>query len=274
MNETGKIPLTVGVTGHIDLREQDYECLARMVKNELGRLQERYPHTPVRMINSLAAGGDLLCAEAGEELGIPVTAVLPMEPEAYQQDFDEASLAKLHHQLDRAETVFIAAAAEAEPGEPSRDYQYRQAGIYIAEHCHVLLALWDGEENESGCGTASAIRFALEGDWKPERGIPVRSAENCLVIHIGAPRASDIAKNAGEIRRLGNEQAWRNLMERTEEFNRLIENAEPDGTSLLPEKSEKDDPSERMERIYQAADALSMTFAHQYRRSLAGLALA
>ena len=274
MNETGKIPLTVGVTGHIDLREQDHECLFQSVKNELSRLQEQYPHTPVRMINSLAAGGDLLCAEAGEKLGIPVTAVLPMALETYQQDFDEASLAKLHHQLDRAEAVFVATAAEAEPEEPGRDYQYRQAGIYIAEHCHILLALWDGEENGSDCGTAAAIRFALEGEWKPDRGIPVRSAENCLVIHIGTPRANDSEKNAGEVRRLGDEQAWHTLMERTEEFNRLAENVVPEGTSLLPEKSEKDDPSERMERMYQAADALSMTFARQYRRSLAGLALA
>ena len=53
-----RIPLTVGVTGHIDLREQDRDILCRTVTQELERIRDRYPHTPLRMINSLAAGAD------------------------------------------------------------------------------------------------------------------------------------------------------------------------------------------------------------------------
>ena len=112
MNDKNRIPLTVGITGHIDLRERDRDSLYRAVKGELARLRDRYPHTPLRMLCSLAAGADLLCADAAEELGIPLTAVLPLAVEDYRQDFREADLAKLNRHLDRAETVFTAPAAE------------------------------------------------------------------------------------------------------------------------------------------------------------------
>lgn len=255
MNDKNRIPLTVGITGHIDLRERDRDSLYRAVKGELARLRDRYPHTPLRMLCSLAAGADLLCADAAEELGIPLTAVLPLAVEDYRQDFREADLAKLNRHLDRAETVFTAPAAEAEPAEPTRDFHYRQAGIYIAEHSHVLLALWDGQADESGCGTAAAVRFALEGDWQPVREMPVRSAENSLVVHIRTPRTEESEETAGEVRRLGNEQAWETMMARTEEFNTMAADcAGPDA--------------------YDAADALSLGFARKYRRALYGLALA
>ena len=255
MTGTNRIPLTVGVTGHIDLRERDRDILFRAVKSELSQLRERYPHTPVKLLCSLAAGADLLCADAAEELGIPVTAVLPMPADDYRRDFGEADLAKLNHHLERAEAVFIAPAAEAKPAEPTRDFRYRQAGIWIAEHSHALLALWDGQPDESGCGTAAAVRFALEGDWQPVREMPVRSAENSLVIHIRTPRPESGEETAGEVRRLGDEPAWETMMARTEEFNTLAEDSGG-------------------QDAYDAADALSLLFARQYRRALYGLALA
>ena len=255
MNERNRIPLTVGVTGHIGLREQDRDILYRGVKSELAQLREKYPHTPVKLLCSLAAGADLLCADAAEELDIPLTAVLPLAVDNYRRDFGEADLAKLNHHLERAEAVFTAPAAEAELAEPNRDFLYRQAGIYIAEHSHVLLALWDGQPDESGCGTAAAVRFALEGDWQPVREMPVRSAENILVIHILTPRQEGSEGSAGEIRHLGNRQAWDTMIARTDEFNALA--ADCTGHNA-----------------YDAADALSLGFARKYRRALYGLALA
>ena len=61
---TGRIPLAIGVTGHINLREADREALYRAVIRELEDIRKACPHTPLKMINSLAAGADLLCAEA------------------------------------------------------------------------------------------------------------------------------------------------------------------------------------------------------------------
>ena len=89
---TEKIPLAVGVTGHIPLREADLAVLRATVRQELERLRASYPHTPLRMLCSLAAGADLLCADAAEELGIPLTAALPAEPGEYEKSFGPEAL--------------------------------------------------------------------------------------------------------------------------------------------------------------------------------------
>lgn len=272
---TEKIPLAVGVTGHIPLREADLDVLRATVRQELERLRASYPHTPLRMLCSLAAGADILCADAAEELGIPLTAALPMEPGEYEKDFSGETLESFRHHLGRAEESFTVPRAEKQAdGTDGREFRYRQAGIFVAEHCHVLLALWDGTAQGGDiCGTAATVDFALTGDYCPERGASVRSGDNTLVIHILTPREGTGAEGAGTVRILGNETACREILEKTDEFNRLAEESQPEGENLLPPE-ETDPTTRRMETLYRRADGLSVRYARVYRRALAALALA
>jgi hypothetical protein len=48
------------------------------------------------------------------------------------------------------------------PG-PARDRQYLHAGLFVANHCHVLFALWDGREEIGTGGTAQIVRYYLGG---------------------------------------------------------------------------------------------------------------
>lgn len=274
MINSKKIPLLVGVTGHIDLREADRDTLLRSVTGELKRLRETYPHTPLKMLNSLAAGADLLCADAAEELGIPLIAALPMETAEYEKDFSPQELEHFRHHLDRAESTFVVPAAEAETGD-SREFAYRQAGIYVVEHAHLLLALWDGKEDPvARAGTAATVDFALKGNWEPEQGIPVSSAGNTAVIHILTPRRDMPAEGAGETRRIADEEMWDTLMARTEEFNMLAEEMPEAGEQMLPEPEQNDAALQQLEALYISADKLSLRFARQFRKALATLALA
>ena len=274
MKNENKIPLLVGVTGHIDLREADRDALLQAVIGELKRLRETYRHTPLKMLNSLAAGADLLCADVAEALGIPLIAALPMETAEYEKDFSPQELEHFRHHLSRAESVFVAPGAEAETGE-RRDFAYRQAGIYVVEHAHLLLALWDGKENPSArAGTAATVEFALKGNWEPEQGIPVSSAGNTAVIHILTPRRDMPAEGAGETRRIADEEMWDTLMARTEEFNILAAEIPEAEEHMLPESDESDAVLQQLEALYNAADKLSLQFARQFRKALAMLALA
>lgn len=275
MKGTRKIPLVVGVTGHIPLREEDRETLGAAVRQELERLRAQYPHTPIRMLCSLAAGADLLCADAAEELGIPLIAALPMAAGEYEKDFSPETLDWFRHHLSRAEEAFAVPSAERETGElPEREFRYRQAGIFVTEHCHVLLALWDGtQQGGDACGTAVTVDFAVTGDYFPERGTSVRSGDNTMVIHILAPRKGSDAAGAGTTRILGDEPACREILARTEEFNSLAEEAPPEGEGLFP-PDETDPVTERMEKIYRTSDGLSVHYAGVYRRALASLAFA
>ena len=184
MEKTMTIPIMVGVTAHRSIGENDYPVLYEAVKAELGKLQELCPHSELVLLCSLAEGGDLLCADAAEELGIPLIAALPREREDYERDFSPAARERLLHHCARAEHVFVAPAAEAVPEEGNeRRFQFRQAGIYVTMHSHVLLALWDGGAGtETGCGTAEAVGFALEGNWFPLSGVTLRSSANEAVI--------------------------------------------------------------------------------------------
>lgn len=75
----------------------------------------------------------------------------------------------------------------------SRDYQYRQAGIYVAVHSHVLLALWDGSPAKAdGCGTAEAVGFMLSEDHNG--GCCFKAANGGAVLHISTPRQSTVAE--------------------------------------------------------------------------------
>jgi len=44
-----------------------------------------------------------------------------------------------------------------------RDRQYLMAGLYVANHCHVLCALWDGSDEGGVGGTAHIVRYYLGG---------------------------------------------------------------------------------------------------------------
>ena len=272
--DSNKIPLIIGVTGHLNLRAEDLDVLRDTVKQELAKILNRCPHTPLILLCSLAKGADLLCAEAAEELGIPLRAVLPMEQAEYEKDFPPEDLARLRRQTERAETVFTAPAAEEEPEGENRDFRYRQAGIYMAEHSHLLLALWDGKgENASHCGTAAAVLAALDGDWQPRRGIACRNAENIAVLHIMTPRENETCREAGTVTLLGNREALEEALARTEEFNRLAETDDGSGYSLLPEDKPDEPGLQKLEALYRTADNLSMRFGRLYRQKLSLLAI-
>ena len=271
-NRMGKIPLVIGVTGHLEIRDEDRDVLRETAKSELKRLQERCPHTPVVMLCALARGADLLCADAAEEAGISLWAALPMDRAEYEKDFSPEDLTRLAHHIARAEKMYTAPAAEKAPESQDRDFCYRQCGIHIAEHCQILLALWDGGEDRSGCGCAAAVNALLEGRWEPERGTASRCAENAAVIHVVTPRKGADGGTAGEVRILGDRNAMAEILSRTEEFNTLAESAGQDGYTPLPEDAGQEPGLQEIQAVYRAADSLSLRFAKQYRRILSGLA--
>ena len=266
-----RIPLTVGVTGHRAIRPADVPALRAGVKRELQRLQQQYPHSPLLMLNSLAEGADQLCAQVALELGIPLVAVLPLEPAKYEKDFEGEALTLFRSLRAQARQCFVAPAAETVPEAPSPSFFYRQAGIYVSTHCHVLLALWDGAPGKAGCGTAEAVDFALKRSYRAALGSPLFSAT--AVIHLLTPRGEQSAPAAGTVRILGDTDTWRTLMDRTEEFNALPSKPDPNANPLFPAGPGTDPLLEAMGQVYQRADGLSLQYAGMYRRILILLAV-
>ena len=72
MSKEKTIPITIGVTGHRAVREEDREALYAAVMSELKLLRELYPNSPFVMLNSLAEGADRSAVRRrGERAGDP-----------------------------------------------------------------------------------------------------------------------------------------------------------------------------------------------------------
>ncbi len=276
MIEERKIPVVVGVTGHRQIREQDRAAITQAVRSELRKLKELCPHSPLLMLNSLAEGADLLCADVAEELGIPVIGVLPAERDIYEKDFSAQSLSRFCRHCQRAEDVFTAPPTELFPeGGSQRNYRFRQAGIYVSSHCHVLLALWDGGPGSMArCGTADAVDFALHGSYAPTAGISLRADSNEAVIHIFTPRGERTGEAAGAVHILGNREAVLDVLRKTDDFNREVETLDVIRGSRMPIPVPEDSVLVHMESIGVLAGKLSQRYARQYRLILSLLAVA
>lgn len=254
-----RIPIVIGVTAHRDYHPEDEAALLTAVKTELEKIRALCPNSPLVMLSSLAEGGDLLCAEAAAALDIPLIAVFPRDREDYERDFSAGAKERFDFHCARAREMFTAPYSEPVPESGAdRNFTFRQAGIYVASHCSVLLALWDARPGRHGCGTAEAVGFALERGKK--------------VIHVFTPRR-DVAGPAGETCVLGDEQAMRDCLAKTDEFNRLASSVETGGRRVLPDDCPEDGPLSAMGEVYPAASALSRSSADRYRRALALLAI-
>ncbi len=290
------IPIVIGVTGRCALREQDLSALRAAVTGELEKLMKQYPHSEFVMLNSIARGAGTLCAECALELGMKLWCPLPLSAGEYRKDFSAEDAAVFDRLLGRADEVFVTpdtettwSAGQAPEPVSDRDFHYRQAGLYVAMHSHILMALWEGNDPKpGGYGAAEIVDAVLNGSCYPPDGRTLYTGENSAVLQIFTPRSraeaglteeTDVSgfeeKPAGEITWHGDEAGLRKLLEQTDEFNRLTA-AHPAGKSgvLIPEGDAGKDPVlDRTERLYDAADRISVAYAERFRRTLAFLAV-
>jgi hypothetical protein len=96
-------------------------------------------------------------------MGMRLVAALPMNATAYRVDFSNGvALAEFDCLLSMADETFVVTPSESVPDRPERGFFYRQAGIYVTKRCDVLLAVWEGIENDTsdGAGTWETIKLA------------------------------------------------------------------------------------------------------------------
>lgn len=213
-----QIPIIIGVTGHRKFSYVNIDSFKLIIKQELERITLKCPNTEIKLLTSLAEGADQLCAEVALELGINIIVPLPMEVNDYVKDFQDESLVKFNNLLSKAERSFVVPCVENNI-EINRDYKYRQAGIYIAEHSNCLLALWDGSKpKENGCGTAEVVDMVLKHSYSINDKC-IRNDDG-FVIHINTPRTNEKESNTGEITYLGNQKLFNDCCIKIDALNK------------------------------------------------------
>lgn len=162
-------PLVVGVTSHRNIPAREVEPIRARVRALLTQLQSEFPHAPLTVLSPLAEGGDQLVAEEGLKLGAQLVAPLPFARELYARDFiDPAARARFESLCLQARVIELPLlaghthATVSAPGD-ERDRQYAHAGMFVARHCHLLLAIWDGKPSHRLGGTAQIVEWFLTG---------------------------------------------------------------------------------------------------------------
>ena len=202
-------PLVIGVTSHRNIPAREIEAIRARVRDLFARLQHEFPHSPLIVLSALAEGGDQLVAEEALRSGARLIAPLPLPRDLYERDFTDAATRENFSALcARAQVIQLPLL----PGHTSqgierhgveRDRQYAQAGVFIARHCHLLLAIWDGKRSDLLGGTAQVVQYYLSGAMpglierrRGARRYLFGSGDERLVCHIVCSR--DAADRAPE----------------------------------------------------------------------------
>jgi len=286
-------PLVVAVTGHRNLVAAEHDGIRERITELFTLLGERYPDTPIRLLTPLAEGADQLAAEVALECEVELEVPLPMPAAAYLEDFEDPAAIERFHELCKAsKRVFVLPAGHAGMDRAER---YAELGIFLASHCHVLLAVWDGKESAKLGGTSQVVRFHHD-DIMP--GFPAKAGvsqqmliddESDLVYHVvcsrdqpdGAPapglESLDwwwFTKDEAEPRSKTLPPSHERILERASDFNRdaanFAERIESEAASLLTSKSAplKIHGLTDLDTAFRSADFLAIYYQRKSLRAL------
>ena len=167
-----KLPpaLNVGVTGHrperlqaaeLDVLSWQITTVLKLIADTVTELaatvdaQALYNDAKptLRLLSSLAEGADRIAADCALAEGFALQCPLPFAQEVYAEDFtDPASKAAYYKLLKQADRVL-----ELDGVTSNKRLAYRQAGQFLLHHADIMLAVWDGEDDEASVGTAGLV---------------------------------------------------------------------------------------------------------------------
>jgi hypothetical protein len=190
--------LKIGITGHMCLKQTCIAYYRNEMHDTLQSLQKK--HGKVVLYSSLAEGADRLAVEVGMELGLDFVAVLPMDKDAYKQDFGEVSRLEFDKLLNTSFTTVEMPLVKnntlnmIQDDINMRSLQYEHAGQYIVYSCDVVMALWDGKYTHLRGGTSEIVSYCL-------------AREKYVLYHLKVSRHSDLTNDMIKFRILTHKEA-------------------------------------------------------------------
>ncbi len=143
----------IGVTGHRALDQAVRQSVNEELEGLFSYLTS-LPSTDRRLgaVSSLAIGADQLFAEAALRPGIPIEVVIPFA--SFIEDFAEGS------ERDSYERLLSAAAATTRlPWVERSNGAYLAGGLWVVDHCDLLIAIWNGEKATGVGGTGDVVNY-------------------------------------------------------------------------------------------------------------------
>jgi hypothetical protein len=216
--------VSVGITGHRDLIEEDKNFITKLVKEKLNQIRATHGKN-IKLYSALAPGADLWvaqCLEPQDALGI--VKVLPYavdkkftfwgervgkEPkksdfkcsESYEITWNEWHNKKAIHEKLWQQYEDLRKAANSKiinlvtenvdfENEKDRNEQYIKLGEFLVKNCYHLIALWDGVDGGGVGGTSDVVRM-----WQKGKGLSGNTIKklkpNRILHHLICPRSKN-----------------------------------------------------------------------------------
>jgi len=162
-------PLVIGVTSHRNIAASEVEPIRERVGAFLAQLHRQFPTLPLVVLSSLAEGGDQLFAAEALTAGARLVVPLPLPRDMYVEDFADPSVRTQFEALLQQAEVIRLPLLKSQPREElqghgeARNRQYAKAGVFIASHAHILVAIWDGKDSGRLGGTGQIVKYYLHG---------------------------------------------------------------------------------------------------------------
>ena len=228
-----KIPIILGVTGHRNIKQEDYDNLKSSVMKIFDSLEEKYSSTPIILLTPLADGADRLVAKVALEEKysnrIKIVIPLPFDEDIYKDTFgkgifkpDNDEFIKKSIQeyddlkdrilLDKRDFNHIISLefdrkkydnVSDDEKRNIRRKQYTKVGEFIAIHSNILIALENPNSDKKKGGAKEIVEKKLSGEYEyfnsentliqPEKG---------LVYRINTPRDGYDLENKYKIMKL------------------------------------------------------------------------
>ncbi|NNF15500.1 MAG: hypothetical protein HKN70_02080 [Gammaproteobacteria bacterium] len=158
----GRVPITLGVTGHRDLSADSIESVKAQLGEIFQHIRQCFEDTPIYLISALAEGADQLAATIALDHGIYLYAALPMDKHEYRKDFENADSRRAFDDLLGA-AVYCKTQQRFDPAS-ERDLCYAGIGKWIVDQSDLLISAWDGKYNGLAGGTGEVVHYALSGE--------------------------------------------------------------------------------------------------------------
>ena len=177
VDSDARVPVVIGVVGHNDPAPEAIENIQAAVHKILELFRKRYKDTPVQVLSSLAEGSDRIGAQVALEIeGCSVVAPLPFPASVYAESSsfsspmgaDDVLTVGSHGKVPSFVVPLPKDQPKDEDGwrilkdsEEGRNKCFANAGGYIVQHCLVLIALWEGEEEQDEIPETKKTGLAL-----------------------------------------------------------------------------------------------------------------
>ena len=217
VQDPGAVPLVMAVAGHRDPRPRDLPALRKCFCDLIRELLAELPHTPLILLNGLAAGMDSEAADLFLELTSEhrqqyprapqhqLVAALPKPRQLYlEEDFSEGHVerARLERLLERCDVVLdgdncpelaLPGPATGQRRAPGDPHCYGRQGIFLVRHCYLLVAFSNGIDSGKLGGTSQTMAMQ-RGEVYPlflQVDEVIAAREPGVVVEITTPRLSD-----------------------------------------------------------------------------------